>query len=58
MERKNYSFYMPCDFDDKLKKIQDNDDRLQSLSKSQALYFLIADLASKYFDNSSGVESP
>ena len=44
MTRKNYSFYMPDDFETKMKKLQESDDRLQSLSRSQAVYFIVSEL--------------
>lgn len=47
VQRKNYSFYMPDDFTQSLEKIQASDHKIQSLSKSQALYFIISDMASK-----------
>ena len=36
---------MPADFSDKLEIIQQNDEKLKSLSKSQAVYYIIAKLA-------------
>lgn len=53
MDRKNYSFYMPADFGDKLEKIQEADDRIAVLSKSQAVYFIISEIAQsgKYSKN-------
>jgi len=44
--RKNYSFYMPADFDEKLKNIQQQDGRLSALSKSQAVYYIISEIES------------
>jgi hypothetical protein len=48
---------MPSDFDDKIRKIQSNDDRIQSLSKSQAVYFLISDIASRCSNDDSKSEN-
>lgn len=53
VERKNYSFYMASNFNEKLSKIQANDSRLSTLSKSQALYIIISDLADKIDAESS-----
>lgn len=47
VEKKNYSFYMVSDFEDKLDKLQASDDELKALSKSQALYLIISKLAAK-----------
>ena len=54
MERKNYSFYMPSDFTEKLKSIQERDDKLKALSLSQAVYFVISQIAQ---DGKYSVES-
>lgn len=51
MDRKNYSFYMASDFTEKLEKVQSNDPKLAPLSKSQALYFIITQLAENIEDN-------
>ena len=45
MERKNYSFYMPEDFTEKMKQIQACDDKLSALSRSQAVHFIISEIA-------------
>ena len=45
VDRKNYSFYMPVDFVDKIEQVKDRDSRLKLLSRSQALYFIISKLA-------------
>lgn len=45
VDRKNYSFYMPIDFVDKIEQVKDKDSRLKLLSRSQALYFIISQLA-------------
>lgn len=45
VDRKNYSFYMPIDFVDKIEQVKDRDSRLKLLSRSQALYFIISKLA-------------
>ena len=45
VDRKNYSFYMPIDFVDKIEQVKDKDSRLKLLSRSQALYFIISKLA-------------
>lgn len=47
VQKKNYSFYMPTDFVDRMEEIQSNDDKLRTLSRSQALYFIISELAEK-----------
>lgn len=47
VDKKNYSFYMVSDFGDKLEKVQAADDRLKSLSMSQAVYMIITELANK-----------
>ena len=53
MERKNYSFYMPSDFGEKFKQIQEEDDKLKVLSRSQAVYLIVSELAQtgKYVKN-------
>lgn len=45
VDRKNFSFYMPSDFVEKMIKLQELDDRIKPLSRSQALYFIISRLA-------------
>lgn len=45
IERKNYSFYMPVEFDSKLADIQAKDKRLSALSKSQAVNFIVSEIA-------------
>ena len=45
MNRKNYSFYMPDEFASKLDTIQQQDKRLEPLSKSQAVNFIITEIA-------------
>ena len=47
-DKKNYSMYMPFDFDEKLAIVRENHKGLAGLSKSQAVYFVIAELADKY----------
>jgi len=44
-KRKNYSFYMPVDYSEKLEMIQKSNPILASLSKSQLTYYLICKLA-------------
>lgn len=44
IERKNYSFYMPNEFGDKLAAIQSKDKRLTALSKSQAVNYIISEI--------------
>lgn len=44
IEKKNYSFYMLADFDEKLDRLQQKDTRLKSLSRSQALYLIVTEL--------------
>ena len=46
-DKKNYSFYMPEDFDKKIDLLRENIDSLHGLSKSQSVYFLISELAAK-----------
>ena len=43
--RKNYSLYMPLDFNESLEKVIENNDQLAPLSHSQAVYFIIKQLA-------------
>ena len=50
VDKINYCFYMPVDFNDKFEKIQAADDRLKSLSKSQALNLIISEMAAKIPD--------
>lgn len=45
MNRKNYSFYMLDDFGTALETIQAKDDRIKALSKSQAVYFIVSEIA-------------
>lgn len=45
VDRKNYSFYMPTDFDNYLTKIQNSDSRVKPLSKSQAVNFILCEIA-------------
>lgn len=45
VDRKNYSFYMPTDFDNYLAKIQNSDSRVKPLSKSQAINFILYEIA-------------
>lgn len=45
VKRKNYSFYMPEDFSEKLEAVQESNDKLKALSKSQALYYIISELS-------------
>lgn len=45
VDRKNYSFYMPVDFVEKIEQVKSKDSKLQLLSRSQALYFIISKLA-------------
>ena len=47
IKRKNYSFYMPDDFVDKITTVQAANDNLKALSRSQALYAIISDMATK-----------
>lgn len=47
-DKKNYSFYMPEDFDRKIDFLREQIENLHGLSKSQSVYFLISELASKY----------
>lgn len=46
-EKKNYSFYMPSDFDEKLEELQSKRPFLKALSKSQCVYFLISEMCEK-----------
>jgi len=50
MEKKNYSFYMPEDFDAKLQSIAERDSTIAALSKSQALYYIISKVDSHKLD--------
>lgn len=45
VDRKNYSFYMPVDFVEKIEQVKSKDPRLKMLSRSQAMYFIISKLA-------------
>ena len=47
INRKNYSFYMPDDFNSKLEVIKDSNDKIKSLSMSQALYYIVTEMAEK-----------
>ena len=51
IERKNYSFYMATDFTDKLAKVQAHDTNLKTLSRSQALYFIVSNMAKQISDD-------
>lgn len=53
INRKNYSFYMPDDFNNKLKVIKDSNDKIKSLSMSQALYYIITEMAEKIEEKKS-----
>lgn len=53
INRKNYSFYMPDDFSSKLKVIKDSNDKIKSLSMSQALYYIITEMAEKIEEKKS-----
>ena len=50
MDKKNFSFYMPEDFDDKLQGIASRDSTIAALSKSQALYYIISKVDSHKLD--------
>lgn len=56
--KKNYSFYMPEDFDQKIDKLRESIDSLKGLSKSQSVYFLISDLAAKQSQKSDSNNIP
>lgn len=43
--RKNYSFYMPDDFIEKIVVVQEADESLKLLSRSQALYMIVTRMA-------------
>lgn len=43
--RKNYSFYMPDDFEKKIVAVQNADETLKPLSRSQALYAIVSKMA-------------
>lgn len=47
VEKKNYSFYMPTDFIEKLETAQAMDPLANGLSYSQANYYLISKLAAE-----------
>lgn len=51
-DKKNYSFYMPTDFNEKVEKLRSSMPALKGLSISQCVYFIISDLASKTEDKS------
>lgn len=57
VKRKNFSFYMPEDFADKLDKVQDRSENIKNLSKSQALYFLVSNMAQDGADAESANQS-
>lgn len=42
--RKNYSFYMPEDFAEKIDKLISSNETLKNLSRSQAVYFIISQM--------------
>ena len=45
VERKNFSFYAPTDLSEKIKKVQARDEKLKALSMSQAIYYIVSQLA-------------
>ena len=55
-DKKNYSFYMPCDFDEKIDYLRKNTNALKGLSKSQSVYFLISEFADKLSPDADGEE--
>ena len=55
-DKKNYSFYMPEDFDRKIDMLRNEIEALHGLSKSQSVYFLISDLAAKHLQNKADQE--
>lgn len=50
MERKNYAFYMPNDFDEQLEKVKSNDPVMASMSKSQAVHYIVSKVAKLNID--------
>lgn len=44
-DKKNFSFYMPDDFIEKIESVQANNEKLKGLSRSQALYFIVSNIA-------------
>ena len=44
-ERKNYSFFMPADFKEQLKKVQEADPIMSAMSMSQAVYYIVSKVA-------------
>ncbi len=50
MERKNYSFFMPNDFDEQLEKVKSNDPVMASMSKSQAVHYIVSKVAKLNID--------
>jgi len=48
--RKNYSFYVPDDFDKLLDDIKASDRVMTGMSKSQSLYYIVSKLASLNID--------
>lgn len=48
--RKNYSFYVPDDFDKLLDEIKASDRVMTGMSKSQSLYYIVSKLASLNID--------
>ena len=44
VERKNYSFFMPDDFPDKIDTVRGKDDKLKALSRSQAIYAIVSEV--------------
>lgn len=45
VERKNYSFFMPNDFNEQLEKVKATDPVMSAMSKSQAIYYIISKVA-------------
>lgn len=45
LDKKNYSFYMPDNFSERLEVVTATDSKLSALSKSQALYYIISRIA-------------
>lgn len=50
MERKNFSFFMPADFYEHLETVQSNDPVMASMSKSQAVHYIISKVAKAGID--------
>ena len=46
-DKKNYSFYMPEDFDEKIDYLRKIIPSLHGLSKSQSVYFLISEMTAE-----------